>query len=135
MNNEQFLIFSYFFVGGLVTTLGIAVYAYLRRPFEGTARTFRSSHLGAILKKLLPVGIVLPALAGFLSVNYYACHRNYTNIIADRSYLIEKNQEQISTACFFLMVALLVWGLIVVIGLAKRGEDRDLGRGVKRDAT
>ncbi|MGD1156880.1 MAG: hypothetical protein ABSA41_13745 [Terriglobia bacterium] len=123
MNNEQFLILSYFIVGALVMAIGLAVYSCLHRPLTGITLTFRNSHLGLILKRLFPVGLVLPALAGFLSVNYHGCQRNYAKIIADRSYLVEKNQEQISTACFFLMVALLVWGAIVLISLATRLED------------
>jgi hypothetical protein len=118
MNNEQFLIFSYFVVGALVVALGLVASAYLRRPLAGITRAFRSSYLGLILRRLFPVGLVLPALAGFLSVNYHACGRNYAKIIADRSYLVQKNQEQISTACLFLLVALAAWGVIVLIGLA-----------------
>lgn len=123
MNNEQFLIFSYFVVGALVLAVGLAVYAYLHRPLTGITRTFRNSHLGLILKRLFPVGLVLPALAGFLSVDYHGCNRNHAKIIADRSYLVEKNQEQISTACLFLMAALLVWGVIVLISLPSRREN------------
>jgi hypothetical protein len=130
MNNEQFLIFSYFLVGTLVLAIGLAVYAYLHRSFAGITR---DTHLGLILKRLFPLGVVLPALAGFLSVDYYGCHRNYAKIIADRSYLVEKNQEQISTACLFLMVALLVWGVIVLISLATRPQNPTPGGNVERD--
>ena len=123
MNNEQFLILSYFIVGALVIAIGLTVHAYLRRPLAGIMRTFRNSHLGLILRRLFPVGLVLPALAGFLSVNYHACDRNYAKIIAERSYLVEKNQEEISTACLFLLMALFAWGVIVLISLATRPDN------------
>jgi Trk-type K+ transport system membrane component len=122
MNNEQFLIASYFTVGALVVAIGLTAHAYLRRPLAGTTRTFRNRHLGPVLRRLFPVGLVLPALAGFLSVDYHACHRGYASIITDRPYMIAENQDQISTACLFLLVALLVWGIIVLISLATRPE-------------
>ena len=123
MNNEQFLILSYFIVGALVIAIGLTAHTYLRGPLAGITRTFRNSYLGLILRRLFPVGLVLPALAGFLSVNYHACDRNYAKIIAERSYLVEKNQEQISTACLFLLVALFAWGVIVLISLATRPDN------------
>jgi hypothetical protein len=133
MNNEQFLIFSYFFVGALVLAIGLAAHAYLRRPLAGITRTFRNHHLGPVFRRIFPLGLVLPALAGFLSVNYYTCHATYTTIIADRSYLIEKNQEQISRACVFLLVALLTWGAIILISLGTRPENPDPGGNAERD--
>jgi hypothetical protein len=133
MNNEQFLILSYFIVGALVLAIGLAVYAYLRRPLMGITRTFQSTYLGLILRRLFPFGLVLPALAGFLSVDYHGCKGNYAEIIADRSYLVEKNQEQISSACFFLTGALLAWGVIVLISLAARPENPVPGGNVERN--
>ncbi|MGO8735352.1 MAG: hypothetical protein ACLQVM_21450 [Terriglobia bacterium] len=132
MNNEEFLIYSYFVVGAFVMAIGLAVYAYLRRPFAGITRKVRNSHLGIILKRLFPVGVVLPALAGFLSVDYQACNMKYAKVVADRSYLINKNQEQIKAACVFLMLALLVWGVIVLAGLAMRKENLHSSRNAER---
>ncbi len=123
MSNDTFLIYSYFAAGAFTMVIGLAVYARLRRPFAGIARKFPGSHLRVILKRLFPAGFVLPALAGFLSVNYQACNMNYAKAVADRAYLINKNQEQIKAACVFLMVALLVWGVIVLVGLATQKED------------
>ena len=83
--------------------------------------------------RLFPVGLVLPALAGFLSVDYHGCGESYAKIIADRSYLVEKNQEQIVKACVFLMVALFVWGLLVLINLATRPENPVPGGNTERN--
>jgi hypothetical protein len=109
------------------------VHAFLRRPLAGITRTFWNSHLGFILRRLFPVGLVLPAVAGFLSVNYHACNRNYANIISARPFLVAENQKQISTACFFLLVALLVWGVIVLISLATRPVIPVPGGNAERD--
>jgi hypothetical protein len=118
MSNEQYLIASYFFVGVLSIVIAMAAYAFLRRPLAGLAGAFPNRNLASVLKKLFPAGLVLPALAGFLSVSYQSCHASYQSIIADRSYLVGKNQEQISAICFFLMLAILGWGVVVLLSLA-----------------
>ena len=123
MNNEQYLIFSYFLVGALSILIGLAAYAYLRRPFAGLAGTFPSRNLTLILKKLFPAGLVLPALAGFLSVSYQSCEKNYQSIIADRAYLVAKNQQQISAICFFLMIAILAWGVVVLLNVVTKPKN------------
>jgi hypothetical protein len=118
MSNEQYLIVSYFFVGALSIVIAMAAYAFLRRPLAGLAGAFSNRNLASVLKKLFPAGLLLPALAGFLSVSYQSCNASYQSIIADRSYLVGKNQEQISTICFYLMVAILSWGVVVLLSLA-----------------
>jgi hypothetical protein len=124
MSNEQYLIVSYFLMGGLAIVIAMAVYAYLRRPLAGLASTFPNRNLASILKKLFPAGLVLPALAGFLSVSYRSCqHESYRSIIADRSYLAGKNQEQLSAICFFLMLAVLAWGIVVLLSLVTQPKE------------
>jgi len=123
MSNEQYLIVSYFCVGGLAIVIAVAVYAYLRRPLAGLASAFPNRHLASILERLFAAGLVLPALAGFLSVDYQSCHQSYQSIIADRSYLVAKNQEQVSAVCFFLMLAILGWGVVVLLSLVARPKE------------
>jgi hypothetical protein len=129
MSNEQYLIVSYFVVGGLSIAIAIAIFACLRRPLAGLASAFPNRNFASILKKLFPAGLVLPALAGFLSVNYHSCHESYQSIIADRAYLVGKNQEQLSSICFFLMLAVLSWGIVVLLSLVtqpkKSGHNGD----------
>ncbi len=120
MSNEQYLIVSYFFVGVLSMVIGMAAYAFLRRPLAGLAGAFASKNIASVLKKLFPAGLVLPALAGFLSVSYRSCDESYQSIITDRSYLIGKNQQQISATCLFLVLAILAWGVVVLLSLATR---------------
>ena len=120
MSNEQYLIISYFFVGGLAIAITVAAYAYLRRPLAGLAKTFPNQYLASVLKRLFPAGLVLPALAGFLSVNYRSCGESYQSIIADRSYLVGKNQEQLSAICFSLLLAVLGWGIVVLLSMVTK---------------
>jgi hypothetical protein len=133
MSNEQYLIVSYFLVGGLAIAITMAAYAYLRRPLAGLARASLNRHLASALKKLFPAGLVLPALAGFLSVNYHSCqHESYQSIIADRSYLVGKNQQQLSAICSFVILAILGWGIIVLLSLVT--QPKKSGRGGGGDA-
>jgi uncharacterized membrane protein len=118
MSNEQYLIVSYFSVGVLSIVIAMVAYAFLHRPLAGLTGAFPNRNLASVLKKLFPAGLVLPALAGFLSVNYQSCHASYQSIIADRSYLIGKNQEQISATCFFLVLAIMAWGVVLLLSLA-----------------
>jgi hypothetical protein len=127
MSNEQYLIVSYFFVGLLSIGIAMAACAYLRRSLTGLLRAFPNRHLASILKKLFPAGLALPALVGFLSVSYQSCHQSYQSIIAERSYLIGKNQEQLSAICFYLMLAVLVWGVVLLLSLTTRPKES--GRG------
>lgn len=131
MSNERYLIVSYFFVGGLSIVIAMAAYAFLRHPLDGLARGFANRNLAAILKRLFPAGLVLPALAGFLSVSYRGCQENYASIIADRSYLVAKNQQQLSAICLFLMLAVLSLGIIVLLSLLT--QPKDAGRSGDRD--
>jgi hypothetical protein len=127
MSNEQYLIVSYFFVCGLAMALAVAACAYLRRPLAGLARAFPSRHLASVVKKLFPAGLVLPALAGFLSVDYHSCHESYQSIIADRSYLVGKNQQQLSAICSFLILAVLGWGIVVLLSLVTQPKEPERG--------
>ena len=124
MSNEQYLVVSYFSVGTLSTVIAMSAYAFLRRPLDGLARSFPSRNLASVLKKLFPAGLMLPALAGFLSVTYRSCGESYSSIIASRSYLVGKNQEQLSAICFFLMLAVLGWGVVILLSLFSQRKER-----------
>ena len=60
MNNEQFLIVSYFAVGAVAVVIGLTVYGCLRRPLAGITRAFRNQPLGLILRRLLSAGTGTP---------------------------------------------------------------------------
>ena len=60
--------------------------------------------------------MLLPALLGFVSVSYQGCGRHtYEEIVQDRSYLVEKNQEQISSVLLYILVAVVFWNVIVIL--------------------
>jgi hypothetical protein len=56
---------------------------------------------------------------GFVSVSYGGCNKQeYEKIIADRSYLVSKNQDQISASLIHVMWAVFAWCVLVCILLA-----------------
>jgi len=118
MTNEEYLIISYFTAGLISLGFAIFAYRYLRCGFVEIMQSVSSKHLFQIFRKLFLIGIVLPALFGFFSVSFRSCSRDtYDKIIAERAYLFAKNQEQLSSSLFYIVIALLVWGLILFSAL------------------
>lgn len=113
MTNEQYLVVSYFTVGLLSFAFAMAVYLLLRHSFIAVTQAVRGK-LSVILRRLFFIGIIFPALGGFFSVSFRNCSETYIQIIADRSYLVAKNQEQLSTSLSYIVIALLTWGLIIL---------------------
>jgi hypothetical protein len=69
-----------------------------------------------MLKRLLPWGLLLSALLGFVSVSYQGCNRiTYEQIVQSRGYLVAKNQEQISSVLLYILVAVVFWNVIVLL--------------------
>jgi len=116
MTNERYLIASYFAGAALSAGLGTIVYLFLRRPFGSVADAASGKRLSSMLKRLLPWGLLFPALLGFVSVSYQGCGRTtYEEIVQNRSYLVEKNQEQISSVLRYILVAVVFWDVIVLL--------------------
>jgi len=114
MTNEQYLVVSYFAVGLLAFAFAFATYLFLRHSFIAVTQAV-SGKLSIILRRLFFISIILPALVGFFSVSFRGCSRTtYDQIIADRSYLVAKNQEQLSTSLSYIVIALLLWGIIIL---------------------
>ena len=126
MTNERYLIASYFAGAALSTGLGAMVYLFLRRPFGGVADAASGKRLSSTLKRLLPCGLLFPALLGFVSVSYQSCgRRTYEEIVQNRSYLVEKNQEQISSVLLYILVAVVFWDVIVLLILKYAQNSRN----------
>src|SRR5271154_538617 len=113
MTNDTYLIVSYVVCCALSIALGALVYLFLRRPFAVVADAAPRKNLRSILKTLFPIGFFFPALLGFVSVSYQSCgHQTFAKIVESRSYLVQKNQEQISSTLLSIAVAVLVWDLV-----------------------
>jgi hypothetical protein len=116
MTNEQYLIVSYFAVAALAIACAGATWLYLRRSFGGTTQTL-SDNLSRVLKAMFSAGLLLPALLGFVSVSYRGCAKSYEDIVKERSYLVQKNQEQISSILLWIAAAILFWDLVIFLAL------------------
>ena len=117
MTNDRYLIVSYFGIAALAITLAGATWVYLRRSFGGITQTLSTGNLSQILKALFPAGLFLPAFLGFVSVSYRGCGKSYEEIVKERSYLIQKNQEQISSILLWIAAALLFWDFVILFTL------------------
>jgi len=116
MTNDTYLVVSYVVCAALSIALGALVYLFLRRPFAVVADAAPRKNLRSILKRLFPMGLLFPALLGFVSVSYQSCDRQtYAKIVESRSYLVQKNQEQISTILLSIVVAVLVWDVVILV--------------------
>jgi hypothetical protein len=116
MTNDTYLVVSYVVCAALSIALGTVVYLFLRRPFAAVADAAPQQNLRLILKRLFPIGLLFPALLGFVSVSYQSCDRQtYAKIVESRSYLVQKNQEQISSTLLSIGVAVLVWGVVILL--------------------
>ena len=125
MTNEQYLVVSYFCVAILCLAMGLLAYLWLKAPFHAMARALPWKAFGELLVRIFPLGIVLPALMGFVTVSYIGCDtKDYERVIAQRSYLVSKNQEQISASLIHVLWAVFAWcALIAILLTVKRQLD------------
>ncbi len=128
MTNDRYLVVSYFAVAALAIAFGGATWLYLRRSFAGIAQVLSKGDLSRMLKAMFPAGLFLPAFLGFVSVSYRGCGKSYEEIVKERSYLIQKNQEQISSILLWIAAALLFWDFVILLALRfARTSSKDAG--------
>jgi hypothetical protein len=124
MTNDRYLIVSYIVVAAISLVCGLVVFVSLKRTFEDSLKYFAGRKLGSLLKRLFPVGIIVPALLGFVSVAYEDCEiRTYEGVVRDRGYLIQKNHEQLSSVCLMLLIAVIFWDVLIIV-VQKYGRGR-----------
>jgi len=118
MNNERYLIVSYFFFAVVCLGMGVLAYVILRRPFRQIAEATVVSR-GPVLKRLLAVSMTVGAVLGFLgfSYNQKGCV-SYQQVVSNRYFLVEANVEQVQGAADWIAWTVLAWGVVVVICLA-----------------
>lgn len=118
MNNEQYLICSYFTVGFASIVLGTLVYLLLKNSLNQTLANLVDSRFARLVNRFFAYGIIFPAFAGFASVAYKTCSVDtYEKVIASKSYLKGKNVEQVHDVLLWLIISLSFWAIIVAIML------------------
>lgn len=131
MEREAFLISSYFAAGLLCAAVGWSAWLWLRASIEAIAKALPPHPLKAFIGRAFPSSAILLALSGFASVNYLGCgaKETYAQVLADRAWMIERNQRQIAEALTHTAWIVCLWVLIVsiaVIALRRRGADANL---------
>jgi hypothetical protein len=117
MDNERYLVVSYFAAAGIGVAAAVATALVLGGPIRRALAA--AAPLGRLLRRALPAWLVLAVLLGFLSVTYFDCHyKTYQDIVASRYHLVEKTFEQGSQMAVYLASALVAYGLALGIGLA-----------------
>lgn len=119
MTNDSYLVVSYAGVLTLVVATAQACVHLLRGSLRELTESAGSGRFARFLQACFPPSLMLPALTGMLSVSFASCSRStYLEIVADRTYLLRKNQEQLMTALSWLLGALIVWAVVCAIVLA-----------------
>lgn len=118
MEHEAFLISSYFAAAVICAAVGWSAWLWLRAPIETIAKALPPHPLKSLMSKAFPTSAILFALAGFISVDYYACGgKTYAQVAADRAWMIECNQRQIGEALTHTAWVVCLWVLIVSIAV------------------
>ena len=110
MTNEQLLYLTYFGAAAGGVILAVCTAMLLNKPLRQALRTLQ---IAKFLNLLLPVWLILTVILGFISVNYLEC-REYSSVINDRRYIIERSQDLVFRMAFALKIALFVYAVIVI---------------------
>lgn len=120
MSNDHYLIVSYFLVGLVSLSLGIAVYRLLRAPFAATAEALTGRARSRLLTRALGASMSLAGVLGFLSVSYTqkSCSTlSYKQVVESRDYLVQINQQQLQKTGDWIVSAVVLWCIVVTICL------------------
>jgi len=123
VTNEQYLHVSYFAaaVGGVA--LATLTAAMLAHPHRQATQGQLLPKLGRFLRRAFSPWLILTVLLGFMSVSYMEC-RTYDQVVADRSYLVDKTQQQIHRMALSLAIALMAYAAVLLLFLWARARAR-----------
>ena len=125
MSNEQYLVVSYFTAVAAGVAMAVLTTLLLVGPL-GKALAGAAAPLAQVLRRVLPVWVILAALLGFLSVSYFDCeHGTYEKIMADRPHLVATTFEQGGAMCRYVAAGLAAYA--VALGLALFAHARTTG--------
>ena len=80
MSNESYLICSYFAAAGIGLFLAALTASELARPLREAVAGL-TEPMARILRRVLPVWLILAVLLGFMSVTYFDCaHDSYATV-------------------------------------------------------
>jgi hypothetical protein len=112
VTNEQYLYVSYFTAACGGVALAALTALWLRREHRRAAAA--AERVGEVLRRAFPAWLILAGLLGFISVSYFDCaHKDYSSIVSQRDYLVEKTHEQASHMLYYLAAAVLAYCLVL----------------------
>lgn len=118
MSDETYLIVSYFVAGGLCLGIALVAYTWLRKPVTGITDTLPQENWKRIIRRAFPLSTILFVLSSCLSVDYYGCNeKKYDEIVKDRSYITQKNAQQLSKGLQGVICSVAFWSVIFAIAL------------------
>ena len=129
VTNEQLLYLTYFGAAAFAALLAAATALFLNQPLR---KAIRTDGFGKFLARLFPSWIILAAILGFISVNYLQC-KNYSEIVNDRPYIIDKSCELVHHTAFAIKLAVFIYAVIVIPHLwaaakSLRADRKSVGR-------
>ena len=110
-----------FTVAAFSLLLAFVAIGWLHRSWRGFTNALDKERTRPVFRKLFPITIILYAVLGFLSVNYYVsgCETiPYEQIIANKSHMVDKTHTQLSQILSYIVVVLMLWGfhgLVILI--------------------
>jgi hypothetical protein len=121
LSNEVYLYVWYWGALALAAFTALAIWAYLRTPFNEIAGRLRSAAVTRALKDSFPLGFLLPVLAGFLGVNLLSLSScggiTYEMLLNDRDYMVRGGQAQLSQVLNWSIEAVFIWGAMTFLVL------------------
>jgi hypothetical protein len=120
MTDEHYLTISYFGCASLSLGLGVVVWCLLRRPIAGIVDSLTAKFHGGLLKRAHAALLIGSAFLGFLSVSYTqkGCV-DYEHIVKDRSYVVQRDREQVAAAADWTAYAVIACGILGALFLAR----------------
>jgi len=118
MSNDSYLLVSYFVFAAVCLGLGILIHQILRKPFAAIADALTGKSRSLLLKRVLMLSLTTASVLGFLGVSYnnQGC-MTYEQVVKERSYLVDRNFEQVQDASVWIVCTVLAWGVVLVICL------------------
>ena len=125
MTNEQYLVVSYFAAAAAGVVASVLTALVLYKPLRGAVEMLLAP-AGRLLRRLLPMWLILAVLFAFMSVSYLDCgHHSYREVVEDRPHLVNTTHSQARTMAAYLGVGLVSYCLALAIALIVCPAGRD----------
>ena len=117
MSNSFFHVLTFWGTAFVCCGLAIIAFSLLQKKMAASIEHLKGSGYFRVLRVSLIWLLLLAAFSGFFSVSFRGCDkRSYAEIVADRSALIVKNQQQVSVSAARIEYLLGVFAFLFMAG-------------------